>query len=593
VIWVAILYAPVRHFDFAPFDDGLAIVENPQVRAGLTAGGVRWSLGTFTAYNWQPATWWSHMLDVSLFGMDAGRHHQVNVLLHAANAALLFQALRTLTGALWPAALAAALFALHPLRVESVAWIAERKDVLSTALWLLATLAWVRWVRRPSAARYAAAAALLALGLMAKPMLVTFPASLLVLDYWPLGRAVGRGRVPWGRLVVEKVPLFGLALGSAAVTFLAQRAGGAVSALEVVPLAGRAANAVRAYGWYLLKEVWPTDLAVPYLLPMNGWPVWQVAGAGAALVALTALAVQYARRWPHLAVGWAWYVGTLVPVVGLVQVGSQAMADRYTYVPLIGVAVAVAFGLADLHRAVRPHPAVVGVAAAAVLAALSTATAAQLRHWRNGETLLARSIAVVPGNYQAHNNLGLLLAAKRRWAEAAEQYRQALSIAPGEGLPRYNHGLALEALGRTEEAAREYQTALITVQQPAAAAKVHASLGAALERLGRRAEGTVHFERALSLDPASGQAAYNLGTIRLQEGRAEEAAALLGAVVRSDPGNAAARNNLAYAFVQLGRAAEAVREYEALVAIAPGDPEARRNLEIARTLVARPGAGAR
>jgi len=341
-VGTAAVYLPVRSFDFCGFDDDAYVSENALVRQGLTPRGVAWAFTTFRAANWHPLTWLSHMLDVSLFGMEPGAHHLVNVAFHAANAVLLFLVLRGMTGALWGSAAVAALFALHPLHVESVAWIAQRKDVLSAFFFLLMLSAYLRYARSPSRGRLAAVTALFALGLLAKPMLVTAPFVLLLLDFWPLGRFGGAhpdpGTLPAGhppavgvrRAVLEKVPLFLLSALSSVVTVVAQSRGGAMVPADALPFGARAANALVACAAYLWKTFWPAGLAVYYPHTKGELPAWKIAGAAALLSALTGIAVREARRRPYLAVGWLWFLGMLVPVIGLVQVGGQAMADRYT-----------------------------------------------------------------------------------------------------------------------------------------------------------------------------------------------------------------------------------------------------------------------
>jgi hypothetical protein len=360
---VAAAYAPLWDAGFAGLDDHLYVSGNPHVQQGLTREGVAWALGSTKASNWHPLTWLSLMLDCQLFGAGAGSHHLVNVGFHVANSVLLFLVLRRMTGRRWPSALVVALFALHPLHVESVAWVAERKDVLSTLFWILTMGAYVRYARRPGVLRYLPVFAFLLLGLMAKPMLVTLPFVLLLLDYWPLGRlaraeagatglapsgevAGGRRAKVW-RLVLEKVPLLVLAAASCVVTFAVQRHGEAVMPLERLALPARMANAAVSCVAYLGKMVWPQGLTVLYPYPADR-PAWEVAAAAAFLLAVTAAAAALVRRRPYLAVGWFWYLGTLVPVIGLVQVGEQPMADRYTYVPLIGTFIMVAWAAGDL-----------------------------------------------------------------------------------------------------------------------------------------------------------------------------------------------------------------------------------------------------
>jgi hypothetical protein len=513
LLWVAALYAPVRGFDFVLLDDDLTVTTNPRVLSGLGAAGVRWSLTTFQNGNWHPLTWWSHMLDATLFGAHAGGHHLVSAALHVCNAVLLFLLLRALTGSLWASAFAAALFGAHPLRVESVAWVSERKDVLGGLFWLLATGAHLRFCRRPSAGRYLAVVALFALGLMAKPMLVTLPFALLLLDLWPLGRAGRPGGRPLASLVLEKVPLFALAAAASVVAFLAQRSAGTVMALGQRPPAERIANALVSYLWYAKALVWPSELAVLSLPPPGGWSAGRVAIAALFLVGASLCALLLRRRSPWLGVGWLWYLGTLLPVIGLVQVGAQSHADRYTYLPLIGLAVAAAWEAREAISRFRLPAAAPAVASLTVLAAFSLATDVQLRSWRNSEALLRRAVAVTPNNFFAHNNLGLVLAAERRWDQAITHYRTALAIAPAEGYPHHNLAVALEARGRHEEAVREYETAIANLSAPEEGAQARVALAALLERLGRRDEARARLREALLLDPASAPARSALGRL--------------------------------------------------------------------------------
>ena len=367
------LYAPVRHFDFINFDDPAYVLNNPQVQAGITSSSIRWAFTQGHSSNWHPLTWISHMLDWQLFGRHAGGHHATNVLLHTGNTLLLFGLLIRLTGKAGRSAVVAGLFALHPLHVESVAWIAERKDVLSTFFGLWTLWAYARYADRPSAARYLAALGLFALGLMSKPMLVTWPFVLLLLDYWPLKRV---DSVPWRTLLREKVPFLVLALASAVVTFLVQREGGAVAAISRISAGMRLQTALVAYVAYIGKLVWPTRLAVLYPLA-HSLPIAQVAGAVAVLAIITYAAWRGARRFPYLATGWLWYLGTLVPVIGLVQVGTQRMADRYTYIPYIGLFVFGVWGVADWAEQ-RKIPR--GAMAGAAVTILSLLTALTARH---------------------------------------------------------------------------------------------------------------------------------------------------------------------------------------------------------------------
>lgn len=463
-------YAPLGEAGFVNYDDPGYVYANPRVAAGLTIDGVAWAFTTFHQANWHPLTWLSHMLDVELFGVNPGWHHRVAVFLHALNTVLLFTFLSRATGARWPSAFAAALFAVHPLHVESVAWISERKDVLSTFFWLAAMLAYLSWVRRGGPARYALVAGLLAAGLLAKPMVVTLPCVLLLLDVWPLGRTPWAGRadtgeaatVRWGRLLAEKVPLFFLVAGASVATLAAQRAGGAVIGMVELPLAARLANAVVAYGWYLRKTVWPVGLAVFYPHPsLGGAPppaTWLVPLL--VLAGISAGAFWQRRRRPYLAVGWLWYLGTLVPVIGLVQVGVQATADRYTYVPLIGLFVAIAWLGASVALGSRSRRVGVGTAAIVWLVASLLVTRAQLPHWRSARTLAERSVSVSPQNFVMSFNLAMALEGEGDVDGARRRYWDAIRIQPTYAETYGNLARVLVRLERPDRAIRALRAGL-------------------------------------------------------------------------------------------------------------------------------------
>ena len=445
-------YLQVRHHDFLTFDDDLYVTENPLVRAGLTRAGIVEAFTTCRAGNWHPLTWLSLMLDHQVFGFNPGAYHLTNVALHVANTILLFLFWAGVTGALWPSALVAALFGLHPLHVESVAWVAERKDVLSAFFWLATMGAYAWYAAAPSVRRYLAVFLLFALGLMAKPMLVTLPLVLLLLDYWPLGRLAGSapqpqegvmrlpppGRSPrsWRWLLWEKLPLLALAVASCLVTLKAQAGSGTVMPLAIRPLAVRIASSLVAYLEYIVKLFWPYPLSCFY--PLAPVPWWEAAWAGLALLALTGILLHGVRRHPYLAVGWLWYLGTLVPVIGLVQVGGQAMADRYTYIPLIGLFIIVAWGICAA-TATWPHRRLArNVTAAAVLLSCLLATWGQAGYWRNSETLFTRAIDINPNNYMAYHHLGMDLANRGRLDQAIAMFQKTLAVAPAYP-PAYNN----------------------------------------------------------------------------------------------------------------------------------------------------------
>jgi tetratricopeptide (TPR) repeat protein len=448
---------------FVHFDDNVYVTENPRVLSGLTTDGAAWAFTSFDAANWHPLSWLSHMADVSLFGLDPRGHHATSIGLHALNAALLVPLLRSLTGVSWPSFLVAALFAVHPLHVESVAWVSERKDLLSTCLLLLSLGAWARSRRCPGRRWSLAAVVLFALGLLAKPMVVILPVLLLVLDYWPLGRWPPPGapggrtagdRVPAAqRLLVEKTPFFALAAGSFAITVAAQRYGGGLQSMEAYPLLSRIENGLVAYVRYLAKTVWPSRLSFFYPHPGDAIPGYQWAGALLLLLAVTAAAFAVRRRRPYFLAGWLWYLAALVPAIGIVQVGNQALADRYTYVPLLGLFAAAAAVLgAAARRGARWRGAAAGLAAAG-LCAMIPASRTQARVWRDDLSLNAHAVQVSEGNWVAHVGYGLSLSELGRTTEAVEQYRQALRSRPDYFEAQANLGEALFSLRRYPEAA--------------------------------------------------------------------------------------------------------------------------------------------
>jgi tetratricopeptide (TPR) repeat protein len=531
------VYAGVFTSDFIRFDDPRYITKNSIVLDGLTLDGAVWAFTTFFKSNWHPITWLSHMLDVELFGVDPAGHHATNLLLHVANSLLLFAVLRSATRAAGPSALVAAIFAMHPTHVESVAWVAERKDVLSTLFCLLATASYVAYARRGGAARYAATAALLVLGLASKAMLLTLPFVFLLLDYWPLARLrFDRSARP---LVVEKLPLIAVVVVFAGVTFAAQSTGGAVGLGDPVPLHLRAANAVMSYGLYIWKSVWPVDLALVYPHPnLEGgtpWRAWQVAATGTLLL-LVSLACLRARRQPYLAVGWLWFVGTLVPAIGLVQAGTQGMADRYTYVPCIGLYIAAAWGGADLlRRASRRRGWLRGAAALAslaALAALALASQRQVAYWRDTVPLFEHSLAVAPGSYLLHNNLANELFERDQLDESIHHYRLALEIRSDFRMGHRNLSNALKIRGELYDAKRHY---LIGRQVALDSLDGELQLGDAALRERRFEVAAAHFRRALEIDPESETAHRNLGLAlrmqseRVRRGRPAEADAQSGA----------------------------------------------------------------
>ncbi len=441
LVAVAIVFAQALRFDFVNFDDKAYLYQNDYVRKGLSWQGFAWAFGSFYQFNWHPLTWLSHMADYQAYPVWPGGHHLTSVLLHAATVLLLFTVLLRMTGERWPSAGVAALFAIHPLHVESVAWVAERKDVLSGFFFVLTIAAYASYVRRQSRIRYALVVLCLALGLLAKPMLVTLPFVLLLLDYWPLRRFGNDSPAPsaaeivpytvsFRQAVVEKVPFLILAAASCIVTWLAQR--GAIKPLDHFPFMDRVANAISSYGGYLLQSIWPTGLAAQYPYDSNQ-PIWKVATSLGLIAAISVAAIVWRRRFPYLLVGWLWFLGMLVPVIGLVQVGDQSRADRYMYLPLIGPALALAWGIADFART-SARRRLCGAASAVALAALTVAAWRQADFWHDSEALWTRALSCTSGNWMALNNLGTLCMNTNRTDQAVVYFEAALEVRPNLAL---------------------------------------------------------------------------------------------------------------------------------------------------------------
>ena len=455
----------VRNCDFVGFDDDDYVAKNDHVKSGLTVEGTVWAFTANHSANWHPLTWLSHMLDCQLFDLNAGRHHLTNLFLHIANTLLLFAVLKRMTGAVWRSAFVAAAFAVHPLHVESVAWIAERKDILSTLFWMLTIGAYARYTERQGRGWYVLTLAAFALGLMAKPMLVTLPFVLLLLDYWPLGRFEFGERLKatkWSdlyRLVVEKIPLFALSVVSCAVTVLVQHSYGAVASLSKLPIEARVLNAFIAYLKYIEKTFWPSRLAVYYPFP-RFLPLVLGVAAAVLLLVTTRWIIVLSRKHKYLPVGWLWYIGTLVPVIGVVQVGGQAWANRYSYIPLIGLFIIIAWAVPELLAKLPYRKIILGISAVTVISALSVCTYHQLGYWQNKITLFNRVVEVTEDNYYAHLMLAGAFRSQGQLNEAIEHYEQALRIKPSLIDTQNAIGLALVAQHRYSEAIGHYNEAL-------------------------------------------------------------------------------------------------------------------------------------
>jgi protein O-mannosyl-transferase len=576
------VYAQVLHFDFVNLDDSAYTSDAPHVRHGITAEGLKWAFTSGNAANWFPVTWISHMLDCQFFGLESGWHHLINVLIHGLAAMLLFAFLRRATSARWRSALVAFLFAVHPLHVESVAWIAERKDVLSAFFWFLTLWFYVRYTERPGPSRYAMLLLAFCLGLMSKSMVVTLPFVLLLLDVWPLGRwPLRRRAIFW-----EKAPLFALSLAVSVVTLLVQQQAGAVKALSTFPFRLRLENALLSYCVYIFQMFWPLHLAVFYPYPQH-LPSWQAVLAGLVLAGASAIVVRVHRSYPYLATGWFWYIGTLIPVIGLVQVGSQAHADRYTYIPMVGLSIMVAWGLAELARRPRVTPYVTVVCTLACLACASLAWF-QIQYWRNSETLFRHALDVTENNAVAHTNLGIyLMSVPGESQNAIGHLDEALRIDPDSIPAQTELGHALAGIpGRLPESFPHFQTALrLAPDWPVA----HNELGSALLKAGQLPEAVAQFAAASRLDPDFADAHYNLALALSQSpGRMAEAVPEYHEALRIEPDFAEAQLNLGNVLTLLpGRFPEAIQAYEAALRIRPGYAEAHYNL--GRVLSGLPG----
>lgn len=586
-----VAYWPVRGQQFVSFDDDVYVTENPHVLNGVTWEGARWAFTTNHGTHWLPLTWLSHMLDCQVFGQNAGAHKLINVTFHTASALLLFLFWKRATAAVWPSAFVAAVFALHPLRVESVAWVAERKDVLSTFFWMLALWAYVRYAERPGVRRYLWVTACFVLGLMAKPMVVTLPFVLLLLDFWPLGRTSwappargGFSRADPGRVIREKVPLFLLAVAGGMITVWVAHSAGAVVSPRKISVGLRVANAIISYGRYLGKMVWPSDLAALYPFP-GAWPVSSIVIVAFLLVCGSVVIIRAADRHPYLVVGWLWYLGTLVPVLGLVQVGVQSMADRFTYIPSIGILICVAWGAADVAAGRMLVRVATAVGAVVVVSACAMATRQQLQYWKDSVTLFERAVTVTGDNFLAQGNLGVALCNQGRIGEGIPHLREAVRLSPNFAYAHEHLGRACFSLGKVDEGIQHLRQA---VALDPASATAHNNLGVALLKLGRREEAAVEFAEAVRLRPDYALARTDLGGVLVSLGRADEALPHLREAVRLRPDNADAHDNLGCALAALGRYSEAIARYEQALRRNPNHADAHYNLGVLLAKLGRP-----
>jgi tetratricopeptide (TPR) repeat protein len=552
---------------FVNFDDDLYVYENPMVAHGVTLPGIESAFTEVHASNWHPLTWISHMLDSEFYGLNPKGHHLTNVLLHATTVVLLFSVLRQLTAAFWRSAFVAAVFAIHPLRVESVAWIAERKDVLSGLFFVLTIAAYVRYVRGPrSLGRYLVVVAMFVLALLSKPMVVTLPFVLLLLDYWPLQRfPSSHGRLhPW-RLIAEKLPLLVLSGAACAATLFAQ-----TEAITPSPFRQRIGNALVAYAAYLEQMILPTNLAVYYPFPGDSLPLWKPTAALILLVGISAFAIAVRRSRPWLLFGWLWFLGTLVPVIGLLQVGSQAHADRYTYLPHLGIVILLTWTAAEACAGWRHRQRVLGGFAGIIVLALLFSARAQAAYWRDSESLWTRALACTSGNVVAHDNLGHVLLEQGRVDEAIVHFEAALRLSPVHIKAHNNLGNALLEKNRASEAIAHYRTAL---QLKPDYAEAHNNLGIALAQSGNVDEAIDHFENALRLSPDYAFAHNNLGQALLQKNDARKAITHFEKALALKPDYAEAHHNLGMVFLRQDRFDEAIPHFQAERRLRPNSPK--------------------
>ena len=521
-----VVYLQLINCDFVNYDDELYLIKNPHIQAGVTLQSFIWAFTTGYASNWHPLTWLSHMLDFELYGLNPMGHHWTNLQLHIANTLLLFFVLQLMTGAILRSALVSALFAIHPLHVESVAWIAERKDVLCAFFWILSMYAYVGYVRHPEKKRYYILLIILfALGLMAKPMIVTLPFVLLLLDFWPLSRfqsIIHERKInvfqAFKTLVWEKTPLFVLTAISCVITFFVQQHGGAVASIEALPLKARAVNAIVSYTSYIGKMIWPLHLAVLY--PLREWNLGQVLISGLLLLLMSTLAVRTWHRHPYFFAGWLWYIGTLVPVIGLVQVGAQSMADRYTYIPLIGLFIIIAWGIADISVKWRRQRIVLSIFSGVMSLFFMIYAWFQVGYWKNGITLFTHAIKVTHNNSIAYCELGHALDRHGKHDEAIRQYLKSLQINPYYTEAHYELSVTLEEQGNSTAATRHYLEALRINPNHV---KAHNNLGIILADQGNFKDAVYHYKKALQINPKYAGAYYNLGKIFANQGKTEDA----------------------------------------------------------------------
>ena len=588
------VYWQLWHQEFINFDDDYYVTNNPYLQRGLTLEGIAWAFTDIRqATLWHPLTWLSLLLDHHFYGLNAGGYKISNLLLHVSNTLLLLMLLYRMTGKLWRCAFVAAMFALHPLHVESVAWVTERKDVLSTFFWLLTAWFYLRYADHPGIKRYLLVVLTFALGLMAKPMLVTLPIVLLLIDYWPLNRfphprdeiledpsigstaLQGKSTNPVIRLVLEKLPLICLAVAVSLVTIIAQAKGGALLSLAL-PIKVRIANGMVSYISYIGKTIWPQSLSMYYPHPLDTLPMWKIAGAALLLIAITTVAVRARRKRPYLIVGWLWYLISLLPVIGLFQVGMQAMADRFTYVPGIGLFIIIAWGATDLLSGWRHRQITLSLMAGVSIAGAIILSWSQVQLWQNERTLYEHTLRVTKNNWIIETNLGASLLKIGKIDEATLHFSEALRISPDLVAPLNHLGFILLDQGKYQEASEHF---LKIIQAQPYNAKAHAGLGKVLQRTGRLEEATEHLLKAVQINPYNVEAYNDLGGALIQQGRVQEAADYFSKLLQIFPDSVVGHNNMGVTLAQLGKMQEAGEHFSEALRIKPDSTEARNNLE--------------
>lgn len=594
VVATLAVYWQVLDNDFVHYDDDAYVTENLRVQKGVTFDNLTWAATSSLASNWHPLTWISHMIDCQFYGLNPKGHHLTSLLFHVANTLLLLLIFVRMTGALWQSSFVAALFALHPLHVESVAWVAERKDVLSTFFMMLTLWAYLLYVKKGKVWRYLLVVLFFVFGLMSKPMLVTLPFVLLMLDFWPLGRLglirdtrneVTGQQADEGpnifQLLWEKVPFFALAVGSSIVTFIVQERGGAVKLLEMYSIQTRIINAFVAYIEYIVNMIWPVKLVVLYPHPGNSLPIWKGVVTGLVMVLITVLVIRKARKIPYLAVGWFWYIVTLIPVIGIVQVGSQAMADRYTYITLIGLFVIIAWGANDLLSKWLHREKSFGTLAAILLPILIVLTWKQVQYWENSFTLYKHTLKHTSNNFIIYNNLGKVYNDSGKYKEAIEAYKQSTRIAPDYAMAHSNLGVSYNDLGKYKEAIEACRKAIWINPDYA---KAYFNLSVAYGESGKYEEAIEACRKAIEIDPDYAMAHSNLGVAYGVLGMYKEAIEKFKQAIEIDPDDVMAHSNLGYAYLSSSMHKEAIEAYKQAIGIEPDSAKAHFGLGYACVL---------